>query len=232
VHLVSHEGESQPPVYYLDAELEIMSTSKRHELFKKLIAGLLEIFFDYAGIEIVPHGQATMQQELKAAGAEPDESWSIGQEKQYADLVLEIALSSGGIPRLAIYQRFAIPAVWFVAAGPSRIIHFGSLRPIRAQHAKQAAAGIGYIVARTLCGDPELARGSPRFSRRTFAVVGRASGISLISLGQLIRIFLGDLFLPETLRLVMIFQDLLSFRAVIELHSIHPLAHPIQKKLG
>ncbi len=102
-----------PRIYYLNGELEIMSTSKRHELLKKLIAGLLEIFFDHAGIEVVPHGQATMQEELKAAGAEPDESWSIGQEKQYADLVLEIALSSGGIPKLGIYQRFAIPEVWF-----------------------------------------------------------------------------------------------------------------------
>ena len=29
------------------------------------------------------------------------------------DLVLEIALTSGGLPKLELYQRFAVPEVWF-----------------------------------------------------------------------------------------------------------------------
>jgi Uma2 family endonuclease len=49
---------------------------------------------------------------LKEAGAEPDQSWCIGEEKRFPDLVLEIALSSGGLPKLEIYGRLGIPEVW------------------------------------------------------------------------------------------------------------------------
>ena len=54
-----------------------------------------------------------MRLALKQAGAEPDKSWCIGQEKEFPDLVLEIALTSGGINKLEIYRRFKVPEVWF-----------------------------------------------------------------------------------------------------------------------
>jgi Uma2 family endonuclease len=50
---------------------------------------------------------------LKEAGAEPDESWCLGEEKEFPDLVLEIALTSGGVSKLEIYRRFEVPEVWF-----------------------------------------------------------------------------------------------------------------------
>jgi Putative restriction endonuclease len=52
-----------------------------------------------------------------AAGAEPDESWCIDGEKEFPDLVLEIALTSGGVRKLEIYQRFKVPEVWFWRRG-------------------------------------------------------------------------------------------------------------------
>ena len=64
------------------------------------------------GIEITPRGQATMRLALKEAGAEPDESWCIGEEKEFPGLVLEIALTSGGTKKLDIYRRFGISEVW------------------------------------------------------------------------------------------------------------------------
>lgn len=54
-----------------------------------------------------------MRQALKQAGAEPDESWCIGKEREFPDLVLEIALTSGGVDKLEIYRRFQVPEVWF-----------------------------------------------------------------------------------------------------------------------
>ena len=68
---------------------------------------LLEI-----GIEVSPHGQATIKI-LKEAGAEPDESWCFGEDKEFPDLVFEIALTSGGINKLNVYQRFGVSEVWF-----------------------------------------------------------------------------------------------------------------------
>jgi Uma2 family endonuclease len=54
-----------------------------------------------------------MRLAFKQAGAEPDESWCIGQEGEFPDLVIEIALSSGGVDKLEIYRRFNVPEVWF-----------------------------------------------------------------------------------------------------------------------
>jgi len=87
-----------------------MTTSNEHERVKKCIGDFLAIYFEEKGIEIVPRGQATIR--LTDAGAEPDESWCIGEEKQFPDLVLEIALTTGGINKLGIYQRFKVPEVW------------------------------------------------------------------------------------------------------------------------
>ncbi len=102
-----------PRLYYLDGELEIMTTSNEHERIKEWIGDLLADYFFETGVEIMPRGQATMRLALKQAGAEPDKSWCIGEEKEFPDLVLEIALTSGGINRLEISRRFNVPEVWF-----------------------------------------------------------------------------------------------------------------------
>lgn len=114
-----------PRFYYLAGDLEIMTTSNEHERIKKWIATFMDVYFEKIGIKIMPRGQATMRDALKEAGAEPDESWCIGEEKEFPDLVLEIALTSG-IRKLEIYRRFAIPEVWFWRRGKLEL--FG-LRP-------------------------------------------------------------------------------------------------------
>lgn len=106
-----------PRFYYLDGELEIMSTSEEYERIKKWLASFIEDYFFESGLEIVTRGQATMRSALKKAGAEPDESWCIGESKEFPDLVLEIALTSGGIRKLDLYRRFQVPEVWFWRRG-------------------------------------------------------------------------------------------------------------------
>jgi Uma2 family endonuclease len=101
-----------PRLYYLDGELEIMTTSNEHERIRKWIAGFLDIYFDGSDKVVMPRGQATMRI-LQKAGAEPEESWCVGEEKKFPDIVLEIALTSGGVRKLEIYHRFKVPEVWF-----------------------------------------------------------------------------------------------------------------------
>ncbi len=113
-----------PRLYYLDGQLEVMTTSNEHERLKKWIGDLLAIFFEETGIEIMPRGQATMR--LREAGAEPDESWCIGTEKEFPDLVLEIALTSGGLNKLEVYRRFQVPEVWFWRRDKLQIFALGS----------------------------------------------------------------------------------------------------------
>jgi len=115
-----------PRLYYLDGELEIMSTSKEHERLKEWLGDLLAIYFEALGIEIMPHGQATLRVEMKAAGTEPDKSWCIGGEKEFPDMVVEIALTSGGINKLETYRRFNVPEVWFWRGGHLEVFVLGS----------------------------------------------------------------------------------------------------------
>jgi Uma2 family endonuclease len=111
------DDRSQPQLYYLEGELEIMTTSNEHERIKKWISDFLADYFFETGMEVMPRGQATMRLKLKAAGAEPDESLCIGEEKEFPDLALEIALTSGGINKLDIYRRFKVSEVWFWRRG-------------------------------------------------------------------------------------------------------------------
>ncbi len=110
------DDRPDPRFYYLDGDLEIMSTSEEHERIKKLIGDCMLIYFMHIEIEAVARGQATMRISEDAA-AEPDESWCLGAEKRWPDLVLEIALTSGGLPKLEIYRHFGVPEVWFWRRG-------------------------------------------------------------------------------------------------------------------
>ncbi len=114
-----------PRLYYLEGVVEIVSTGKKHEELKKWIATLLEQFFLARAVRAYPIGQATIRK-VKEAGAEPDESWNFGGRKEMPDMVLEVALTSGGLPKLEIYRRLGVGEVWFWRHGA---IEIWSLRP-------------------------------------------------------------------------------------------------------
>lgn len=115
------DDRPSPRLYYLDGELEIMTTSNEHERIKKWVGDLVGDYLFAMQKEVMPRGQATMRLALKEAGAEPDESWCIGKEKEFPDLVLEIVLTSGGTNKLEIYRRFKVPEVWFWRRGKLEI---------------------------------------------------------------------------------------------------------------
>ena len=106
-----------PRLYYLDGDLEIMSTSDEHERIRTWISEFVgDYLLEKLETHIVRRGQATMRI-LKEVGAEPDDAWCIGTEKKWPDVVLEIALTSGGLPKLEIYCRFQVPEVWIWRRG-------------------------------------------------------------------------------------------------------------------
>ncbi len=106
-----------PRFYYLDGELEIMTTSNEHERLIMWFVGLMDLYFDEIDIEVIARGQATMRLIDQQVGAEPDVSWCLHTEKEFPDLVLEIALTSGGVRKLELYGRFAVSEVWFWRRG-------------------------------------------------------------------------------------------------------------------
>ncbi len=98
---------------YLEGTLEIMSPSRRHEVDKKIIALLLEIYFLEIGIDFYPLGSTTFRSEAASRGIEPDECYCFNSEQPVPDLAIEIVVTSGGINDLLIYQGLGVPEVWF-----------------------------------------------------------------------------------------------------------------------
>jgi Uma2 family endonuclease len=107
------EDGTGPRIAYLDGELEIMTTSFRHEVTKKLLARLVETFAEETGIALNGYGHTTQRNETERVAAEPDESYSIGKRTQSADLVIEVVHTSGGLDKLEVFRRLGAREVWF-----------------------------------------------------------------------------------------------------------------------
>ena len=95
------------------------------------------IYFLETNIEYFPTGSTTFRKPEQEVGVEPDESYCIGTDKEFPDLVIEVLVTSGGINRLAIYQQLGIQEVWFWSEDRLAIYH---LR----QNLDQFTANFGY----------------------------------------------------------------------------------------
>lgn len=136
--LLSEIGDqSSYHISYLNGVLEIVAPSRRHESGKTRIGTLLEIYFLETNIEYFPTGSTTFRKPDQEVGVEPDESYCIGTDKEFPDLVIEVVVTSGGINRLAIYQQLGIQEVWFWSEDRLAIYH---LR----QNLDQFTANFGY----------------------------------------------------------------------------------------
>ena len=100
-------------IKYLDGVLTIMSPSLNHEMIKKRIAILLEIYFIEKNINYYSTGSTTFRKKEKRGGLEPDESYCFDELKKYPDLAIEIIFTSGSINSLKIYQKLGVKEVWF-----------------------------------------------------------------------------------------------------------------------
>ncbi len=99
-------------VRFLQGYLELMfPTSLEHERRKTHLGCLVETWCLERDIEFFINGETTLKRECEAAGA-PDESYVFGGAKERPDLVIEVALTSGGLSKRAFYRRFAIPELW------------------------------------------------------------------------------------------------------------------------
>jgi hypothetical protein len=99
---------------YVEGALELMSPSLRHEAFKKMIARLIEAFALERDIPLYAYGSTTFKREAKEVGLEPDECYVVGHElRERPDIAVEVALTSGSLPKLAAHERLEVPEVWF-----------------------------------------------------------------------------------------------------------------------
>jgi Uma2 family endonuclease len=88
--------------------IEILMPSIAHELFKKIIAILVEAFLLDRQIDFKPTGSATQKRE-GVGSIEADESYEI----QGFKLSIEVNFTSGDPAKLDFYQALGVSEVWF-----------------------------------------------------------------------------------------------------------------------
>ncbi|MEA5567943.1 Uma2 family endonuclease [Anabaena sp. UHCC 0399] len=67
--------------------------------------------------------RTTFKNQAKKAGAEPDECYCIGEEKEVPDLVIEVVVTSGSISKLETYQRLGVSEVWLWQLDKLKLYH-------------------------------------------------------------------------------------------------------------
>jgi Uma2 family endonuclease len=98
---------------YLSGILEIMAPiGEKHEKVKSTLGLLLEAYMKQLGIRFYKRGGFTIEAPGYASGT-PDESYSIGTEKEVPDIVIEVIVTSGTINRTELYKPKKVPEVWF-----------------------------------------------------------------------------------------------------------------------
>jgi Uma2 family endonuclease len=107
---------------YLEGQLEIMSPSKEHEVSKKRIARLFELFCLERDIPLYGYGSTTFRKEENERGLEPDECYCRGADREVPDVALEVVVTRGSIDKLDVYRGLGVREVWVFESGAFRVL--------------------------------------------------------------------------------------------------------------
>ena len=123
--IVAENGNPGTRFTYDRGTMEIMSPSKQHERFKRLIGRMIETLTEELGIPISSAGSTTWKSELREQGVEPDECYYVANESCVRgrdeidlavdpppDLAVEVEITSSWIDKMPIYAGLGVPEVW------------------------------------------------------------------------------------------------------------------------
>jgi Uma2 family endonuclease len=105
---------------YCEGMLELMSPSFGHEVDKKSIARLVELYGFLRRLRLNGYGSTTFRREARQRGAEPDECYCVGhamKEGEFPDIVLEVIHTNPLLDKLQVYLGFGVPEVWLFRKG-------------------------------------------------------------------------------------------------------------------
>lgn len=118
--LLEMRGAARSPrIAYLGGEVELMNPSRPHESLKSKIGRLVEVWCLEHDIEFSPYGSWTLEDKDEGSGAEPDECYVFGDNRDpdRPDLAIAVIWTSGGLDKLAIYRGLGVREVWFWRRG-------------------------------------------------------------------------------------------------------------------
>ncbi len=100
---------------YDGGELEIEMPSKLHELIKKFLAAILEVYLFDKATRFVPAGQTTFRRRMLDKGLEADDTTSPGDAEPPApDLAVEVEVATPLLAKLPIYAAVGVTEIWHV----------------------------------------------------------------------------------------------------------------------
>jgi len=102
---------------YLKGSLEIMSPSRAHEVDKKQIARLFELFCLERDIPLYGYGSMTCRREEKQRGLEADECYCRDRDGEVPEVALEVIVTSPLIDTLEVYRGLGVREVWVYRNG-------------------------------------------------------------------------------------------------------------------
>jgi Uma2 family endonuclease len=105
---------------FCEGVLELMSPSRNHELWKKTIARLVELYAMERDLPLIGYGSTTFRREARERGVEPDECYRVGaimREGELPDIVIEVILTAPLLDKLHVYAGLEIPEVWLFEDG-------------------------------------------------------------------------------------------------------------------
>jgi Uma2 family endonuclease len=118
-------GDGHVRLTYDRRDLELMSPSRDHEVFKSLIARLIETLTLELDLPCEAVGSTTWRKKLKEGGLEPDECYDLANSERFLsrknidlnvdpppDLAIEIEISRSALDRMGVYARLGVPEVW------------------------------------------------------------------------------------------------------------------------
>lgn len=117
-------GERPVYVTYDGGKLELIAPSFDHESPKMRFHQLVVVFAGEYGFKLVSSGSTTFKRKKEDQGSEPDQSYYLRSADKLPkgrlnvgkgappDLAVEIAVYSGSLDRLPLYQTWGVPEVW------------------------------------------------------------------------------------------------------------------------
>lgn len=102
---------------FLEGSLEIMSPSRAHEVNKKQIARLFELFCLERNIPLYGYGSMTFRKEEAERGLEPDECYCRDRDRDVPDIAIEVVITAPAIDKLEVYRGLGIREVWVFSEG-------------------------------------------------------------------------------------------------------------------
>lgn len=112
-------------ISYDQGELEIMSTSARHEIWKVLFAHLLAVLAEELNLNLYSLGSMTFKLPQFAQGVEPDDCFYLHRAAQVMgldeldlqvdpgpELIIEIDITHGSLDKFPIYANLGVEEVW------------------------------------------------------------------------------------------------------------------------